>query len=215
MPLPRKPAPQSRMLRLTPEQQEAAFAHCNAAPLRDAVHWLKAQFNLTISKSALGTWLQDQRIERSMHDELASLRENQRGATLVNEIAAAAAPITMANSVLFANAIFNEFRKPDGVRDENRLIRYMDLALKARDIEVRAAAVHIASERLRFLKSKPANCTDCITDPPDEAEKTDRAMALLFGEPPLSFKSESGLPVAEVENAKVPAANLLGAAACT
>jgi hypothetical protein len=199
----RKPRPESRMHRLTPKQQDTAFAHCQSISVRDAVRWLKEQFNVTLSKSALNRWLQQQRIERSMAAELAELRDNQQGALLINDVAAASTPLTVANSVLFANAVFNEFRKPPGERDENRLVRYMDLALKARDLEIRASAVQLAAERFRFdaaRKSSHQSDAEFHAQAADELQKTEEAMLLLFGEQPAGFKSETGMPVAETES---------------
>jgi hypothetical protein len=72
----RKTRPDSRMLRLTPQQQDAAFAHCQTTSVRDAVPWLKDQFSVTIGKSALSAWLQQQRIKRSPAAGFAVLRGN-------------------------------------------------------------------------------------------------------------------------------------------
>jgi hypothetical protein len=206
--LKRKPRPESRLQRLTPQQQDTAFAYCQTTSVRDAVRWLKEQFNLTLSKSSLSRWLQQQRIERSMAAELAELRDNQQGALLITDVAGASTPLTVANSVLFANAVFNEFRKPPAERDENRLVRYMDLALKARDLEIRASAVQLAAERFRFDAARktpgqpgagfPARTADHLAD---ESKRLEEATILLFGEPPAGFKSETGLPVAEIGDA--------------
>jgi hypothetical protein len=199
----RKKRPESRMGRLTQPQQDLAFDHCHTIPVRDAVLWLKAQFNLQISKSALALWLRQQRVERSMAAELAALRDNQHGATLVEEVFGQSTPLTIANSVLFASAVFNEFRKPEAERDQNRLVRYMDLALKARDLEIRASAVQLNYERMR----RDSSMKSATTIPPDpdsiaaEREKTKEAMVLLFGERPIAFKSNSNLPVTEMDQA--------------
>lgn len=192
------------MLRLTPQQKDTAFDYCQTAPLKDAVPWLKQQFNLTISKSALAAWLHQQRIERSMAAELAQLRDTQQGASLINGAAGASTPITVANSILFASAVFNEFRKPADQRDENRLVRYMDLALKARDLEIRASAVQLAFERFRFdaaRKSPDQSDTPSPAQAALDRRKTEEAALLLFGDPPAAFKSETGQPVAETEDA--------------
>jgi hypothetical protein len=205
MPIHRKTRPNARMQRLTPLQKDSCFAHCETTPVREAVRWIKAQFNITISKSSLSAWLREQRIERSMSAELAALRDNHYGASLVSDVAGASTPITVANSVLFASAVFNEFKKSPAERDENRLVRYMDLALKARDLEIRASAVQLSFERYRSdAARKPANCP---SDPQslaesyaDEREKIEKAMLLVFGEEPARFVSKTGLPVAETES---------------
>jgi hypothetical protein len=197
---PRKTRPESRMQRLTRQQKDEAFDYCQTATIKDAVRWLTEQFNLRIGKSALAAWLQRERLERSMAAELAELSDNQQASSLITDVAPAPTPITVANSVLFASAIFNEFRKPASERDENRLIRYMDLALKARELEIRESAVQLAFERFHFdAARKPANSA-LQDNPADERQKTEEAMLLLFGEPPSGFKSETGLPVAEVES---------------
>ena len=205
MSLNRNPRPDSRMRRLTPEQQDTAFAHCQTVSIRDGVRWLKEQFDLSINRNSLGIWLQEQRVERSMAAELAELRENQQASVFMTGAAGlSSTPITAANSVLLANAVFKEFRKPVAERDENRLIRYMVLALKARELEIKASAVRVNSQRFRSgAPGKPANSFD---DPqsdgdvdPDERDKMEKAMILVFGEEPHGFKSDSGLPVVETE----------------
>jgi hypothetical protein len=74
----------------------------------------------------------------------------------VKDVFGQSTPLTVANSVLFASAVFNEFRKPEAGRDDNRLIRYMDLALKARDLEIKATAVQLYFERMRLDSSRKA-----------------------------------------------------------
>jgi hypothetical protein len=216
MPIHRKTRSESRMQRLAPPQQDrggggdkrrlaggrAAYNFCRTASLKEALPWLKSQFNITIGKSALSTWLQEQRIERSMAAELAALRDNQQAAHLISNVAQASAPLTIANSLLFASAVFNEFRKPEAQRDETRLARYMDLALKARDLEIRASAVQVSFERMRLDSAKKT--PHALPDPesiPNEREKTEQAMVLLFGDPPIAFKSQSDLPVTEMNPA--------------
>ena len=184
MPFHHKKRPDARMRRLTPQQMDTAFAHCQTVTVREGVQWLKQQFNLTIGKSALAAWLQEQRIERSMAPELSAIRDNQQAASLINDAAPASTPLTVANSVFFASAVFDEFRKPEGERDENRLLRYMDLALRARDLEIRANALQVSLDRLRFHSAR--NLSDPTLDPEsiaEEREKTEEAMLLLFGEP--------------------------------
>jgi hypothetical protein len=135
--------------------------------------------------------------------DVAEIRDNQQGASLISGVAESSTPLTKANSVLFANAVFKEFRKPEGERDENRLIRYMVLALKARDLEIRASAVQLGYERCRSEAAKQAGGFAGESEATaeayaDERAKTEEAMRLLFGEPPAGFISESGLPVAQV-----------------
>jgi len=150
MPIDRKTRSDSHMQCLTAAQKEAAYAHCQTASLRDAVLWLRQKFNIQISKTALARWLQRQRIERLMVADLTDIRDHHEAAALIKDAAETSTPLTIANSVLFANAVFKEFRKPDGQRDENRMIRYMNLALTARDLEIRARSVELACERLHF-----------------------------------------------------------------
>ena len=139
-----------------------------------------------------------ERTERSKAAELAQLRDTQQGASLINHAAGASTPITVGNGVLFANAIFNEFRKPGADRDEDRLIRYMDLALKARNMEIRASAVHLNYERFRLEAAKHSH--DCAGGSQSgNRRKIEKATLLLFGEKPEGFVSETGLPVAETE----------------
>ncbi len=178
------------MLRLTPEQRDAAFAHCQDISLDEGVRWIKESCHVLIGKSALGEWLREQRIERSMAAELAALRDNQQGASLVNDAASGATPLTVANSVLFANAIFAEFRKPDGKRDENRLIRYMGLALKARELEIRERAGQLSIMRFRHGIGKETAKRE--EDPVDEQAKIDKVMLTLFGPEPLGFQNPDG-----------------------
>ena len=105
--------------------------------------------------------------------------------------------MTVANSLLFANAVFNEFKKPESERDENRLIRYMDLALKARDMEIRAGAVQLGYQRFRFATARTLPNGEPEPSPAENRKKMEKAMLLLFGEEPEGFVSEAGLPVAE------------------
>jgi hypothetical protein len=60
----------------------------------------------------------------------------------------------------------------------------MDLALRARDLEIRANALQVSLDRLRFHSAR--NLSDPTLDPEsiaEEREKTEEAMLLLFGEP--------------------------------
>ena len=191
------------MQHLSQEQKDATFAHCQTVRIVDGVRWIKEHLNIRIGKSALGSWLQQERVRRPMLPVLAEIRDNQQGASFVSE-AGAPTPLTVANSLLFANAVFKEFNKPEAERDENRLIRYMDLALKARDLEIRASAVQLSYERLRLEASKKAGGSAGEAPMPgegtcDDREKTEKAMRLLFGEPPIGFTSETGGLVAEME----------------
>jgi len=198
MPIDRKTRSDSHMQCLTAAQKDAAYAHCQTVSLREAILWLRQQFNIKISKTALARWLQQQRIERLMAADLTDIRDHHQAASLIQDAAETSTPLTIANSVLFANAVFKEFRKPDGQRDENRMIRYMNLALKARDLEIRARSVELECERLHFTAAKKPTLAVVAPDP-DEFRKTEEAMALLFGEEPKAFKSDSGLPVVETE----------------
>jgi len=209
MPIHRKTRPDARMLRLTPEQKDTAYSHCQTLSIREGVRWLKEKFNLSTNRKTLGSWLQEQRIERSMAAELADLRDNQQGASLIKDVAPDVTPLTVANSVLFASAVFKEFRKPDGERDENRLIRYMDLALKARDLDIRASAVRLSLERFHLeAAKKSADSTGELQmgwdGGSEDRKKIQKAMDLVFGEEPRGFVSATGLPVAETSHGPMP-----------
>jgi hypothetical protein len=198
----RKTRPEARMMRLSAEQQDAAFAHCQTVSLREGVCWLKEKFKLSINRNSLGNWLREERVARSMTKEISEIRDHQVGASLVNDTGGPTR-LTVANSVLFSSAVFKEFLKPEGERNENRLFRYMILALKARELEIRASGVQLSFERFRFDTAKRADGCGGESQTSGEADaneraKIEKAMLLLYGEPPIGFTSEAGLPVAQV-----------------
>jgi hypothetical protein len=185
----RKKRPEARMNTLTQAQRDEAFAACEALPVREGVVWLRQQFNLRIGRSALSTWLREQRTEKSMALEVARLRENQNRATIIGNVAGSATSITVANSVLFSQAVFEEFKKPEQERNQDLMVHYMELALTAREQEIRASAIHLGFSRFHFdsgkcALKKAAALHRINSSVDDERSKIERAVTLLFGKPP-------------------------------
>jgi len=77
----RKTRPDSRMHHLSQERKDAAFAQCDSLTLTEGVRWLKENLKVSTSRTALGIWLQEQRLERSMSSELTELRTNHQRAS--------------------------------------------------------------------------------------------------------------------------------------
>lgn len=182
------------MGKLTPEQQEAIFAHCDTAKLRESVQWIQAQFNITLSDVCLSRWLRKQRIHKSMDLRLEDIRDDRDRAMLIGNVVGAAAEITGANSVLFAQGVFEEFRKPASERDEDKLASYMTIALKARDQELKARTLELGIDRFRFdaakkAREKAAELQKINEGAGDESEKVAKAVRLLFGEAPRAIGS--------------------------
>jgi hypothetical protein len=187
--IPRKPRPEGRMNALTQAQKDAAFAWCETASIRQGVLWIKEQFNLRVSRAALGRWLREQRIANSMAPEIARLRENQDRAAVIGEVAGTATTITVANSVLFSQAVFEEFSKPEPQRNQKLMVHYMELALAAREQELKGNAIALAFSRFHFDAAKTAlkqaaALQSINRSRADDRAKIDRAVVLLFGKPP-------------------------------
>lgn len=185
----RKTRSDSKLHRLTPEQKDAAFAHCEAVKLEEGVQWLKAEMGIQISVKNLCVWLQRQRLQRSMAGPLKRIADDRDRATLVGDVVGMATEITEANIALISQAVFEEFREPAEKRDEKRLAKYMTLALKAREQGLKSRAIDLAFNRFHFDAARRAR--ECVAElqeinkgDGDEREKIERAMKLLFGERP-------------------------------
>jgi len=115
-------------------------------------------------------------------------------AKLVGAAVGIAREMTEANITLVAQAAFEEFLKAPEERDAKLLAKYMALALRARDLELKGSADQLAREKhyynlakksLEYVKQlKAINDSD-----DDEREKIEKVMVLLFGEKPIGFES--------------------------
>ena len=185
----RKKRPESRFNSLTQAQKDAAFEWCESASIRQGVLWLKDQFNLKVSRSVLGAWLRQQRALRSMASEVSRLRDIHDRASVIGNVVGTATPITLANSVLFAKAVFEEFNKPEDQRNQDLMVHYMELALTAREQELKASALELGFTRFQFNAArtalKHAAAPQSINaSPEDERARIEAAVTLLFGKPP-------------------------------
>lgn len=187
----------SLLNRLKSEQQDEVIALCESSTLDDGVKWLKAQLNIEISKCALSRWLKKQKMDAAASIRLQEIRASRQFATRMGKAVGSATEITETNSVLIAQAVFEELMKKDKERDETRLTKYMSVALKARDQEMRDKALSLAESRFRFDASKAAlreaaRLHEVNQGPEDEQEKIDKAMLLLFGPKPIGFSVPPG-----------------------
>jgi hypothetical protein len=187
----RKARPDRKLASLCLQEQQAIFIHCRELSLNEGVAWIKAQYGIQLSQSALASRLRKHREDDVIGARLEAIRDDSERALLVGNIVGAAATISEANTYLFAQAIFEEFRKPQEQRDERRLVNYMNAALKAR-------SVHLAYERHQFDAAKQA--MKCLTKLQeiqagggDEQQKIEQAVKVLFGERPenTTFQSEA------------------------
>ena len=216
MPLNRKKRPENQISRLTPSQRDAAFTHCETVSLSEGVLWIKDQFNIRVTARTLSAFLREQRLARSMEPELNRLRDNRDRASLLGQVVNSATSLTVANSVLFSQAIFEEFRKPDDKRDETRLIHFMELALKAREQELKASAIDLSFDRFHFdvagAALKHASKLQRIHESTaSERAKLEKAIKLMFGEKPTDFVVDEP-PLEEPAHAAATATNGNGAA---
>jgi hypothetical protein len=173
--------------------------HCERISREEGVSWIKEQFNIDLSASALGIWLRKRRIDANFALHLESIRDDTERARLVAEVFGAAATLTKANSVLIAQAVFEEFRRPAAERDEKRLTQYMNLALKGRSVDLAYDRFYIDSAR---KASEHAAEIQKINDGEgDETEKIQEVIRLLFGEEPenTTFQPEPAATPAEAQ----------------
>ncbi len=183
-----KPSAAGKINQLTREQREATFAYCDNVTLKQGVLWLKQEFNLDTSESALSAWMRRQRATSPFALRLESLRQLNEQIILVRKIFRAVTGISAANSVLIAQVVFEELKKKEEDRDEKRVVELMRLVLRARDQEIREKAVTLRGAKR--AAGKPAPDTDATAG--DEQEKIDKVMLTLFGPEPAGFDSPSG-----------------------
>lgn len=178
--------------RLTPDQQEEVLAYCEGVTIREGITWLEAQFNVTLSKRSLSDWLKKRRIDLAAVARLKEIRQARDHAARIGKVISSATELTEANTVLIAQAVFEELMKPEEHRDEARLARYMSAALKARGQEIKDKSLSLAESRFRFDASKAAlreaaRLQEINLGPEDEREKIEKVMLLLFGPKPTGF----------------------------
>jgi len=183
--------------RLKPDQQDEVIARCESSTLEEGVKWVKAQFNITISTCAMSRWLKKQKMDGAASARLEEIRAARQFATRMGKVVGSATEITDANSVMIAQAVFEELLKEKEDRDETRLAKYMSVALKAREQETRGKALSLAESRFRFDASKAAlreaaRLQEINQGPEDEQEKIDKVMLLLFGPKPIGFSVPPG-----------------------
>jgi len=188
----RKIRPDCTFGTLSPEQRRMVCAHCETVSLDQGIRWIKEEFGLTISSSALSRWLRRRRDDQAADHRLEEIRDDSRRAALIGKVFGAANTLAEANTVLVAQAVFEELRKPAAERDEKRLAQFMNLALKAR-------TVGLAHHRFHFDAAKRA--TQCAAqlqkisqEAGGEREKIEKAMVVLFGEEPSGFQSMPDSP---------------------
>jgi hypothetical protein len=191
-----KPNSNARMSRLTLDQRDSAFLHCETVSIKNGVLWLKTEFNLETSSSALSTWLRRERARRSMADRRQRLLLTKDQARIVGKVFQSATSITVANSVLISEAVFEEMQLDPGLRDQKKLIELMRLALAARDQEIKESALALNIDRFRFNGSKAAlkyrkELKEIGESDEDETEKIKKVILLLFGEEPTGIDTPS------------------------
>ena len=123
--------------------------------------------------------------EAAFKEQLDKIAADSDRAGFISKVFGRAAEIAQANSVLVAQAVFEEFRKPEGKRDEKRLVQFMNLALKGRSVD-------LGYNRFRFDGARAAlenaaQLQEINKGGGDEREKIEKAIALLFGEKPSGF----------------------------
>jgi hypothetical protein len=116
------------------------------------------------------------------------LEDDSNRASFVGDVFARLNELTDKNIESFAQAVFEEFRKAPPERDESRLVRFMAIALKARDQHIRVRSVDLARDRFYFNAAKQAlsfaGQLQRISDSTaDDHAKIEEAMSLLFGTP--------------------------------
>ncbi len=183
-----KVRPDCKLGQLSLEQQRTTFAHCDRVSLAEGVQWVKRQYDLQVSNSALSAWLRRHRPSRPVAGPLQRLGDNRDLATFVGNVIGTATEITDQNIVSFAQAVFEEFQKTAEERNERRLVQFMTLALKAKDQEIRARSVDLAQDRFHFDAAKQALAfaseLQRIHDSgADDRAKIEEAMTILFGKP--------------------------------
>jgi len=193
------------MSKLTPEQQEAAWLHCEYVSLPEGVLWLKSQFNLTTSRSALSNWLRRRRAKNSLDACFNRLLDTREQALLIGKLFRSATKITVANSVLISQAAFEELQKKSEDRDDAKISTLMRLALQAKEQEIKEKVVALQAHRLQFDAAKVVHrkfkeLKDIDDGDGDEATKIEKVMLLLFGErPDVTDFSEVGPDLPEKE----------------
>jgi hypothetical protein len=117
-----------------------------------------------------------------MDERLDRIKSASEQATMIARAVGDAVEISEANSVQFAQAVFEEFSKDPDDRDEQRLVRYMNLALKSRAVELTYKRFRYdAAERARKYVTELRAINE---GEGEDAEKTLKAIRLLFGERP-------------------------------
>jgi transposase len=183
----RKTRPDCKLGMLKPEQQEEVYKHCGGISLDEGVRWIQEELDVEVSSSSLGTWLRKRRIDKANAERLEEIRNDSDRATLVGKVFGAAAALTEANTILFAQAVFEEFLKPVAERDEKRLVQYMNIALKGRTVGLAYSRHHF--DAAKSATEKAAELQKINAGDEDETEKIEKAMVLLFGEEPSGFTS--------------------------
>lgn len=134
---------------LEPDQRYPVFKRCELLTLPEGVEWLKSEHKIETSPGRLGVWLNKIRIDLSNATQTELVRDDRDRATLMGGVMGAATAITGANVTLIAQAVFEEFRKPAEKRDEQRLVNYMQLALKARAHDLKSRVVELDGEKFK------------------------------------------------------------------
>jgi hypothetical protein len=184
-----------RLDRLTREQRDAMFENCERMRLEDGVVWIKEQYNVEVAIQTLRKWLGKERDDKAAGEQLQNIRDDKDRALLMERVIGPSSVFTDANSTLFAQAVFEEFRKPAEERDQERLIRYMELAIKAKNQELKERVIKLGYDKFHFDGARAAlghvdELQGINASPADEDEKIEQAIEILFGKTPKNTTFE-------------------------
>ena len=170
----KKPRGDMRMAKLSAKDQEDVFAHCSKFTLKLGVVWLLETYKVTLCRSSLGRWLSQRRLHENAPEALEKLRYTRDFVRLIQRVFKSATGITTANSVIMAQAVFEELAKPEKKRNEERLTSYMQLALKARDQELKETAIALGNDKFKAsLRTKLEAGLDALAE---RIQENDAAM---------------------------------------
>lgn len=188
----------SRLDALSAEAQEAVFAFCEKSNLDKGVDWLRAEFDIEISKTRLGVWLEKQRADHDFAEMLGSLRAESGRAEIVARTVGDAQQMTESNVALLSRALFEAQRlgKPEAIK---RAVFGLSMVIEAmaKDRKSKADVMTANTQREKFefdaakLALKHAAALQKINEGSgDERAKVAQAMLKLFGPAPQAQQSQ-------------------------
>jgi hypothetical protein len=182
--------------RLTRAKQELLYKECEKLTVKNAIVWLKEEHALEVNETALSRWMSKRREDLEFINRLQDIRDDRDKAGLVGGILGAAAEFSEANCVMISQAVFEELRKEKEDRDEVRLMKLMELALKADRSGL--ARTKFQYNAVRLARKHATELVEINGSNEDEETKIDRAMILLFGEGPSGDVTELEVATDEV-----------------